>query len=65
MSQKGTKYTIWTDLRDDHWGSIFAILELTKGTNSGSLTISSRGGLEHIMQQYKVWSISVLWKIVG
>ena len=57
MSQKGTKDTIsmsypWTDSRDDHWGCIFAILELTKVTNSGSLTISGRGGQEHVMQQY-------------
>ena len=36
-------------------GCIFVILELTKGTNSGSLTISGRGGQEHIMQQYKEW----------
>ena len=34
-------------------GCIFAILEVTKGTNSGSLTISDRGGQERIMQQYK------------
>ena len=36
-------------------GAIFAILEFTKGTKSGSLTISGRGGQEHIMQQFKVW----------
>ena len=36
-------------------GCIFAILELTKGTNSDSLTISGSGGQEHIMQQYKEW----------
>ena len=35
-------------------GCIFVILELTKGMNSGSLTISGRGQ-EHIMQQYKEW----------
>ena len=45
----------WSDLREDHWGCIFAILGFTKGTNSGSLTISGRGGQEHIMQQYKEW----------
>ena len=49
ISQKGTKDTIltsypWTDLKDNHWGCIFAILEFIKGMNSGSLTISGRGG---------------------
>ena len=29
--------------------------KLTKGMNSGSPTISGRGGQEHIMQQYKEW----------
>ena len=61
ISQKGTKDTIltsypWTDLRDGHLGGcIFAISELTKGTNSGGLTISGRGRQEHIMQKYKEW----------
>ena len=36
-------------------GCIFAVLEFTKGTNSGSLTSSCRGGQEHIMQQFKEW----------
>ena len=45
-----------TDLRDDHWGwGIFEFLEFSKGTNSGSMTISGRVGQEHIMQQYKDW----------
>ena len=46
ISQKGTKDLIltsypWTDLRDDHWGGgcTFAVLELTRCTNSSSLTI--------------------------
>ena len=45
----------WTDLRDDKRGCIYATLELTKAMNSGSMTISGRGGQKHIMQQYKEW----------
>ena len=56
-SQKGTKDTILTSYPGtdlgEHWGCVFEILEFTKGTNSGSLTISGRGGQEQIMQQYK------------
>ena len=65
ISQKGTKDAILTscpgmDLRDDHWGRIFEILEFTKGTNSGSLTISGRGSHEHVVQQYNNGITSVL-----
>ena len=66
MSEGHQRYdfdVIPRDLRDDHWETrIFEILEFTKGTNSGDLTISGRGlstAYHATMQKIRVFQLWV------